>query len=159
MKQFKRVGVGGTFDELHKGHKALLTRAFEVGEHVVIGLSSDEFVYRLRKAHRTNPYNKRLSELVTYLEAQGLAGRFEIEALNDSLGSAVTDSSIDALVVSKETYPIAEKINQKRKNAKLQLLQIVTVSMVPAENHVPISTTRICGGEIDREGHLLKTRG
>ncbi|MCW4023481.1 MAG: phosphopantetheine adenylyltransferase [Candidatus Bathyarchaeota archaeon] len=157
--QFKRVAVGGTFDELHRGHKALLTRAFEVGGHVVIGLTSDTFVSKLHKTHQTSPYNKRLNELMAYLQAQGLADRADVEALNDPFGSAATDNSIDAIVVSKETYPIAEKINQKRKNTNLSPLEIVTVGMVPAENHVPISTTRICGGEIDREGHLLKTRG
>jgi phosphopantetheine adenylyltransferase len=28
--------------------------------------------------------------------------------------------------------------------------------MIPSENHSAISTTRIRGGEIDREGHLLE---
>ncbi|RLI19385.1 phosphopantetheine adenylyltransferase, partial [Candidatus Bathyarchaeota archaeon] len=32
----------------------------------------------------------------------------------------------------------------------------VVIDMVPAENHIPISTTRIRRGEIDREGNLLK---
>ena len=45
MKKFKKVAVGGTFDELHSGHKALINKAFEVGEKVVIGLSSGEFVF------------------------------------------------------------------------------------------------------------------
>ena len=33
--------VAGTFDVLHEGHKALIRRAFEVGDKVFIGMTSD----------------------------------------------------------------------------------------------------------------------
>jgi pantetheine-phosphate adenylyltransferase len=158
MRQFKRVAVGGTFDKLHKGHKALLSKAFEVGEHVVIGLTSDEFVSKLNKTHKTSLYSKRLKELQAYLQTQELTQRAEVLALNEAYGSTITDKHLDALVVSQETLPVADKINQKRQSSKLPQLKIVTVNMVPAENHVPISTTRICGGEIDREGHLISSK-
>jgi pantetheine-phosphate adenylyltransferase len=49
--KFKVAAVGGTFDELHKGHRALLMKAFEVGEKVLIGLCLDEFVKSMRKPH------------------------------------------------------------------------------------------------------------
>ena len=47
MREYKKVAVGGTFDQLHRGHKALLEKAFDVGEKVIIGLSSDSFVTRM----------------------------------------------------------------------------------------------------------------
>jgi pantetheine-phosphate adenylyltransferase len=60
------------------------------------------------------------------------------------------------LVVSKETERIAGQINKIRIEAGHPPLKIVIVKMVPAENCLPISTTRIRKGEIDRNGHVLK---
>lgn len=158
MKRFKKVAVGGTFDELHRGHKALICRAFEVGEKVVIGLSSDEFVAKMGKPHLTSSYEERQEELVNFLDAQGFSGKFEIVPLDDALGKTMAAANgLEALVVSKETEVTAKAINAKRLKAYMKPLRIITVAMVPAENNSPISTTRIRSGEIDRNGHMLKT--
>lgn len=156
-KKFKAVAVGGTFDKLHKGHKALLMKAFEVGEHVFIGLCTDEFIRSMDKPHATVSYELRLEELKTFLNKQNLLGRAEIIPLNDVYGNTLVNGSVEALVVSRETESTAFKINKKREEANLPPLQIVRIGMIDAENHSPISTTRIHRGEIDREGHLLKT--
>lgn len=156
-KKFKRVAVGGTFDEFHKGHRVLLMKAFEVGERVLVGLCTDEFVKKLNKPHVTASYEQRLGELKTVLHERGLLGRAEIIPLNDIYGVTLSKGCIDALAVSKETEPTALEINKKRQEIGLPPLQIVVIDMVPSENHVPISTTRIRHGEIDREGHLLKS--
>jgi pantetheine-phosphate adenylyltransferase len=156
MKKLNKVAVGGTFDELHRGHKTLLGRAFEVGDKVVIGLSSDEFVSKMGKPHETASYNERRRELEAFLEQAGLATRAEVVPLNDPCGLTISGDGLEALVVSKETQKTAEKINEKRQKAGLAPLKIVAVKMVPAENNTPISTTRIRSGEIDRNGHLLK---
>jgi pantetheine-phosphate adenylyltransferase len=156
MKKFRKVAVGGTFDELHRGHKVLLMKAFEIGERVVIGLCSDEFAEKLGKPHVTAPYEERLEELKAFLNNSDFSGRAEIIPLNDPFGPTLAESCIEALVVSEETMPTALKINEKRCQARLSPLTIVAINMVPAENCAPISTTRIRRGEIDREGHLLK---
>ena len=155
MKRCKEVAVGGTFDELHMGHKSLLTRAFEIGEKVVIGLSSDEFVAKMGKPHITASYDERYVELETFLKKMGLASRAKIVPLNDPYGLTISGKGLEALVVSKETELAARKINRIRTKVPLPPLRIVTVSMVPAENCGSISTTRIRSGEIDRNGRLL----
>jgi pantetheine-phosphate adenylyltransferase len=157
MREFQKVAVGGTFDELHRGHMTLLGKAFEVGDKVVIGLSSDEFVLKMGKPHVTASYNERRRELEAFLELSGLDDRAEIVQLNDPCGLTISGDGLEALVVSKETQKTAEKINEKRQKAGLAPLEIVAVNMVPAENNAPISTTRIRSGEIDRNGHMLKT--
>jgi pantetheine-phosphate adenylyltransferase len=156
MKKYKKAAVGGTFDELHKGHKKLLEKAFEIGQKVVIGLSSDEFVSKMSKPHKTASYEERLTELKTFLIEKDLDAEADIVRLEDPYGLTISGDDLEALVVSKETEKTALKINSIRIKAGLQPLKIVTVKMVPAENKVPISTTRIRTGEIDRNGHLLK---
>jgi len=155
QRKFKTVAVGGTFDELHKGHKALLRKAFDVGEHVQIGLVSDNFVKRLSKPHVTASYEQRFKDLEAFLHKNGLSERAEIVHIDDPFGVTLTDRSLEALIVSKETEPTASLINKKRREAGLPPLQILTIEMIPSDNHVPISTTRIRCGEIDREGRLL----
>lgn len=156
MARFDTVAVGGTFDEFHRGHKVLLLKAFEVGEHVKVGLCSDGLVKRLGKPHMTASYDQRLKELKAFLHQNGLEKKAEISRIDDAFGVTLSDVSIKAIVVSKETEPTALLINKKRRESGLPLLQIVVIDMVPSDNHVPISTTRIRCGEIDREGHLLR---
>jgi len=154
-RRFETVAVGGTFDLFHSGHRTLLMKAFEVGNHVLIGLCSDDFVKKMRKPHRIASYAKRLEELKNLLKKKGFLDRAEIMPLDDAYGITLSDKRIDAIVVSEETEPRAHKINEKRKSMGMAPLPIVTVSMVLSEDHYPISSTRIWFEEIDREGHLL----
>ena len=153
--RFETVAVGGTFDLFHRGHRELLMKAFEVGNRVLIGLCSDDFVKKMRKPHGIASYAKRLEELKSLLKKKGLLDRAEIMPLDDAYGITLSDKRIDAIVVSEETEPRAHKINEKRKSMGMAPLPIVIVSMVLSEDHYPISSTRIWFEEIDREGHLL----
>ncbi len=154
--KFRFVGVGGTFDEFHKGHRALLAKAFEVSEYVFVGLSTENLVKKMEKPHNIATYNVRLVELKSFLRKQGWTDRAKIIPIKTVYGNALASKQIEALVVSRETEPTAKEINEKRKAKGLKSLSIIVVDMVPAYNSAPISTTRIRSMEIDREGNLLK---
>jgi pantetheine-phosphate adenylyltransferase len=155
--KFNVVLVGGTFDEFHKGHRTLLMKAFEVGERVIIGLSSDELAEKLSKNHNVAPYQQRLKELKRFLGKQGVLKRAEIIPLDNPYGITFSTTIAQAIVVSRETEPRTFIINEKRKVNGLPPLEVVVIDMVPADDNIPISTTRIRCGEIDREGRLLKS--
>jgi pantetheine-phosphate adenylyltransferase len=154
-KLFETVAMGGTFDLIHRGHRTLIMKAFEIGNHVIIGLSSDGFLQNLRKPHGIAPYAQRLEELKSFLKKNDLLERAEIVRLDDTCGVTLSDRRIDAIVVSEETEPRAHEINEKRKNLGLPPLPILAVKMVLSEDHYPISSTRIWFEEIDRDGNLL----
>jgi pantetheine-phosphate adenylyltransferase len=154
-KKFEIVAVGGTFDMFHRGHRALLRKAFKSGNRVLIGLCSDEFLKKLRKPHNIAPYVKRLKELKNFLKRKGVLKRAEISPLNDPYGVTLSMKELDAIVVSDETEARAREINEKRESFGLPPLQIIAVRMVLSEDHYPISSSRIWFEEIDREGNLL----
>lgn len=147
-----KVIVGGTFGYLHKGHKALISRAFEVGDYVCIGLTTDAYVARMKPGEAVPGYSKRKDELEKF--AAGFGKEFIIVGLNDKFGPS-TAGDFDVVVVSRETLSRAEEINDMRTKNGLNALAIVVVDYVLAYDSKPISTTRICGGEIDREGNRL----
>ena len=156
--RFRVVAVGGTFDEFHKGHRVLLTKAFEISERVLIGLCTDDLVQKLGKPHKTATYDVRLEELKSYLRKQGWIDRAKILPLHTPYGVTLTSKLIEGIVVSRETEPRAHEINEKRRAGGLKPLSVIVIDMVPAYNHTPISTTRIRRIEIDREGNQIKPK-
>lgn len=144
--KYKKVAVGGTFDELHIGHKALLEKAFEIGDKVIIGLTSDKYVKK-----KSMSYEARKKTLEAYLKRRN----YEIVKLEDAYGPAIVDSEIDAIVVSEETKVGALEINDIREKRGLEPLEIIVIPIVMAANGKPISSTRIRRGEIDSEGRVL----
>jgi pantetheine-phosphate adenylyltransferase len=156
LRQFKyrRVAVGGTFDRLHRGHKELLRRAFDVGEEVLIGVASDLMARGKRLAEAVRPFEERLRAVEGFLREKGWLSRACLMKLERPEGVLLDDPSIEALVVSREALPRGLDINRRRVERGLPPLSLEVVEVVPAEDGKPISSSRIRAGEIDEEGRL-----
>lgn len=66
----KKVITYGTFDLLHYGHINLLQRAKELGDYLIVALSTDEFNSIEKKKHTYFTYEerKRLLEAIRYVD-------------------------------------------------------------------------------------------
>ncbi len=149
-----RVAVAGTFSIIHKGHRVLLEKAFEIGDEVIVGLTSDKMI----KHKDAESFEIRKMKLKKYLDELNRKYRkkYKIVKIEDPYGIAIKDSGLDAIVVSEETKFRAEEINRIRTENGLKPLEIFVVELVLAEDGKKISSTRIKKGEIDTEGRIIK---
>jgi pantetheine-phosphate adenylyltransferase len=156
-KKYSKVATGGTFDGIHAGHRRLLERSFELGEEVVIGLTSDEFARREGKVVR-RPYSQRQAELEAFIEGRFPGRRYAIAKLDDYFGPGIASKDVKALVASPETGRRVRLANDLRAERGFPPLELVVIDWVEAEDGRPISSTRIRKGEIDEEGRLVGGR-
>ena len=151
--RYKIVATGGTFDHIHRGHVALLDKSFEVGDEVVIGVTSDGFALREGK-QPDQGYEERVRSLRARIRKRFPGRRYLIAKLDDYFGPAITSPDVQAIVVSRETAKRVPVANGQREARGSPPLEIVTVDYILADDNKPISSTRIRNGEIDPEGRV-----
>lgn len=150
------VAVGGTFDPVHDGHRSLLEAAFARGQ-VTIGLTSDALARSTRPEERPiRPFVDRMRDLTEEVRvfAKEYDRTFEIRRLHEPTGIADAPQ-FDTLVVSPETKPAGERINEIRASRGHDPLEIVIVDHVIADDGDIITSSRILAGEIDEHGAVV----
>jgi pantetheine-phosphate adenylyltransferase len=158
-KKYRLVAMGGTFDEIHIGHLSLFSKAFEVSDKVIIGVTSDEFASKARRKNNLNHnYNQRVANVKKIIEKRFGFNNYQITKLDDEYGPTPLSADVDALVASSETANKGVEINKMRWKNGLKPLNIILVDMMKAEDGNPISSSRIRAGEIDASGKLLKIK-
>ncbi len=155
-KHFRCVAVGGTFDHIHAGHIAFLQAAFDAGDHVFIGITTDILVHTKHYRSALESYPSRVNQLSIFLTQHNLQKRATIIPLNDMYGVAADEKDIEALLVTEETRANGQAINVKRRQHGLPPLQLIVVPLQKGYDEEVIRSTRIRRGEIDREGHAYR---
>jgi inosine/xanthosine triphosphatase len=141
------AAVAGTFNVLHDGHKALLRRAFEVADKVVVGVTSDRMAGENRSTCATE--DLRIKELDAFLS--GL-GDYRIFIIDDIYGPPEIMDGVDILVVSEETLDNGRKVNEQRVQRGLKPLELSVVPLIIADDGSKISSTSIVAGRYGRSG-------
>ncbi len=93
----KRILTYGTFDLLHYGHIRILKRAKEMGDYLVVALSTDEFnAIKGKKAYHSYETRKKMLEAIRYVDLVIPENEWE-QKLQD-----VKDYKIDVVVMGDD---------------------------------------------------------
>ena len=131
--QFKHVAMGGTFDRLHSGHMLLLATAALVTSHTLyIGITSDALLANKAHARLLQPYPEREESALRYVHEVRPSLNVITGQLRDPNEPTAAELSpeMEAIVVSLETQPGAQRINEGRRARGLNQLQVITVGLV-----------------------------
>jgi len=135
----KKVVLGGTFDLIHEGHKALLRKAFKLGR-VTIGLTSDAMAQKIKR-RKVREFKLRKKDLEKFIRKE-FKVKPKIIKIEDKFGPTLKED-FDYIVVSPETYSTAELINKERKKRKKNPIKIVKIKFILTKDKKPLSTTEI----------------
>lgn len=143
------AAVAGTFDVIHDGHLALLKRAFEIGDRVLVGITSDRMASKGR--NESIPLSVRLPALERCLEHLG--NNYTVFEIDDMYGPATVMDDADVLVVSEETLGNGRLVNEERSRRGVRPLELSVVPLVNSDDGTKISASAILEGRYGRSGH------
>ena len=131
----------------------MISKAFEVADHVIIGVMKDNALEKLHKICRENvePYERRVKKLLTYIsELLNIYTNktFKIVSISGPYDIVLEKNNIDYIIVSDETLPRAVMINILRRQKKMKEIKVIIVPIVKDIQGRPISSHRFRVGEI-----------
>lgn len=155
--KYQHLAIGGTFDRFHAGHQHFIDTAFELAHNISIGIVDDQqhalSLYRGKKLGQTiESYEIREKRVKDYLKNKDYLNRATIFPLRNIYGISIVNPDLEAILVTKNTYPNALKINEERKKNLLKPIKIELTHMIKDQSGKDISSERIRSGEIDEKG-------
>lgn len=148
MYKYRCIAVGGTFDRLHNGHKALLKRALDLSEYIVIGLATEQMFSRKKYSEIIQAYLERKKGIESYLSEQGALRRACIMPLQNSYGILLTKAGIEAVLAGEEKASVIDDINRKRIEIGLKALDKIVLGNILGEDGEKMSSTKLREREI-----------
>ncbi|MFX0001866.1 MAG: pantetheine-phosphate adenylyltransferase [Candidatus Hodarchaeota archaeon] len=143
----KKVGLGGTFDHLHEGHKFLLKIALSLSEFVEIGLTSQDLLKNKQYASKLEDYDARKENLKSFVNSIADLNRIRIVEIKnwEDMDKYAQDPEYEGLVVSQETYENGLKLNENRERIGLKPLVLIVIPLLKDSNNKKINSTSIRG--------------
>lgn len=148
----KKVITYGTFDLLHRGHINLLRRAREMGDFLVVGLSSDEFnAVKHKKSFYSYEERKLVLEAIRYVDLVIPEHNWEQKQ------SDIREHGIDLFVMGEDWQGKFDELGKLCEVVYLPRTEGVSTTQTKAMLRVTAESNVECGWET-QDGKTQDTR-
>jgi pantetheine-phosphate adenylyltransferase len=151
-KKYQVIGMGGTFDHFHAGHAHFLEFASQLSDKLMIGITHEKLSRDKPFANTIEPYAVRYHSVKQYCHRHNI--RCELTELTDVFGPTLEHTSIQALCVTEETVPGANKINITRQKLGQWQFPVYICDYLKDETGQPLHAENIRAGTVNREGQV-----
>ncbi|KAH9394651.1 hypothetical protein TYRP_004706 [Tyrophagus putrescentiae] len=128
---YDNICLGGTFDNLHNGHKIMLsTSQLKCQKALTIGVTDRNMVRHKTLWELIESPEDRISKLHAYLSDIDPYIEYKITPIQDPFGPAIVDGELQAIVVSEETIRGGHKINEIRASKSMSQLDVDVIHML-----------------------------
>ncbi|MCJ7647906.1 MAG: pantetheine-phosphate adenylyltransferase [Candidatus Lokiarchaeota archaeon] len=144
-KILNKIGLGGTFDHLHDGHKYLLKIALSLSHNIEIGLTSQDLLKDKKFASKLEDYKTREVHLKNFIISFTDLKRVNIVEINDwdDMAKYSQDPEYEGLILSQETYLNGVKLNELREKQGLKPIILIVIPLIRDNKKNKISSTSI----------------
>lgn len=152
MQKRRTIGLGGTFDHLHDGHKHFIQFASKLGSKLIIGITHSKLTQQKQFSNLIEPFPKRKKSVIKYCQKQNVNA--ETVQLTDIYGPTLEKSSVRGLCVTEETMTGAEQINNLRLKMNLHQLEVFVCPFHKDEAGKVLDSSGIRAGLVNRRGQI-----
>ena len=127
----KKVITYGTFDMLHQGHLNILKRAKELGDHLIVGVTSDDFDSRRGKIN----VQQSMMERIEGVKETGLADQIIIEEYEGQKIDDINRFGVDIFAIGSDWQGKFDYLSEFCKVVYLERTKGISSTQIRSKNN------------------------